>query len=63
MAYKPKMGMYDETPKITIGKFTICEHADPPDKWVWIEETGEDGGGFLKSAIEPVLKAFYDKHF
>ncbi len=66
---KPKQGMYDETPLIRIGNITIRENQNPVDDCVWMEDNGVNGGknmdsgSFLKSSLELVLKAFYDKNF
>ena len=58
-----KIGMYDETPKITIGKFTICEMTIPVGDSIWIQEQDEEGGEFKKDGFEPFLKEFFDKNF
>ena len=60
---KDKIGMYGETPRITIGKFIICEMTLPPGNQVWIEEIDEDGMAFGKNLFEAALKKFYDKNF
>jgi len=60
---KRKVGMYGDTPRITIGKFIICEQHDPPGETVWIEEVGEDGSEFRKDMFEKALKKFYDAEF
>ena len=62
IATKRRIGMYDETPKIRIGRFTICEATIPVGNQIWIEESGEDGGAFDKGLLEPSLKGFFDKH-
>lgn len=59
---KPKQGMYDETPKIQIGKISICEAEIPPNECVWIDDNEEDAGTFLKDSLYHVLKAYYDKN-
>ena len=60
----PKCGMYGDTPRITIGKYELAEMSNPIDGSIWIEDsiTGE-GGGFLKSLLEPMIKEFYDSNF
>lgn len=63
MTDKKKIGMYDETPKVTIGAFTICEMTIPPGDSVWIEEEGVEGAEIQKSQIQPSLKAFFDLLF
>ncbi len=60
---KPKMGMYGETPVITVGNFEIREFTDPPGGSVWMEDVGEDGMQFPKTLFLPALKAFYDANF
>lgn len=61
---KPRIGMYGETPKITIGKVTICEMTLPAGKSVWIEAgDSAEGGEFSKSLLEPILKKFFDEKF
>jgi hypothetical protein len=60
---KPKIGMYGETPRVQIGKFTICEMHLPPGKSIWIEEEGEDGMEFPKDHFEKFLKQWYDTNF
>lgn len=59
---KKKVGMYGETPKVTIGNFTICEMTLPAGDSIWIERPEEEGGEFKKSLLEPMLKEFFDKH-
>ncbi len=60
---KPKMGMYGETPAITVGPFEIREFTDPPGDSLWIEEVGEDGMQLPKTLFQPFLKKFYDENF
>ncbi len=55
-----KMGMYGQTPKVQIGKLSICEAQSPPNDSVWIEEEGVDGGEFGKAALAETLKKWYD---
>jgi hypothetical protein len=60
---KPKMGMYDETPKLQIGKLTLCEAQDPSNGNLWIDDDEHDASEFPKEKVYEVLKAYYDKNF
>lgn len=60
---KVKSGMYDETPKIQIGNFTICEFTLPPGDSIWINDNEEDATQFPKALFLPMLKKFYDDNF
>lgn len=59
---KPLMGMYGETPRITIGGYEICEFKIPADDTFWIEFIGGKGAQVSKDAFEPVLSEFFKNH-
>ena len=59
---KKPVGMYGDTPRISIGKFTICEQHIPPSETVWIEVEGKEGGEFRKEDFEAVIREFFDKN-
>ena len=60
-------GMYGDTPKVVVGKISICEMDSPPGEHVWMErilDDGEiDGASFNKSNLEDTLANFYDSNF
>lgn len=56
-----KIGMYGDTPRVQIGKFTICEQSDPVGETVWIE-SDKDGGEFPKILLEKIIEEFYNKN-
>jgi len=60
-----KNGMYGETQKVKIGKFTIAMMSDKDDEEsVWIEDTeGGEGGQFNGEQIQEDLQKIFDKHF
>jgi len=60
---KPKVGMYNQTPKVTIGNMIIREFTIPVGDSLWIEEVGEEGMQCKKVIFEPVLKKFFDEVF
>lgn len=58
----PVCGMYGDTPKVVIGKYSICEMSAPPDGYVWID--GDvDGASFDKSVFEKAVEKFYNENF
>jgi hypothetical protein len=56
-------GMYGETPRVKIGKYTISRQ---DDRSVWIEvDEGTDegeGGAFPDTLFEQCIEDFYNKH-
>ncbi len=59
-----QVGMYGETPKIDIGKFSICEQSIPLGKTVWIElKDGSEGSEFCKKKLEKLIDYFYCTSF
>ena len=62
-----KNGMYGDTPKIRIGRFSICEMTIPAGDEIWVEdedlESGGDAACFPKALFEPAIKEVYDKNF
>jgi hypothetical protein len=60
-----KIGMYGETPKIQIGKYTISNMTNKENcTTVWIEDTeGGDGGEFHKDTLAKSIDVFYNKFF
>ena len=58
-----KIGMHNETPRLTVGKYTISRQ-DPggEDKSVWIEFEDGSGGEFHDALFEAAIKEFYDKN-
>jgi hypothetical protein len=62
MSQSEAIGMYGETPRIKIGKLTICRQNDS-DETVWIEDEEGIGGEFLSSDIEGLLQKYFDKNF
>jgi len=60
---KDKLGMYGETPRVTIGRYEICEFTLPPDDTFWIEIIGGEGAQMSKDSFEPIVSDFFSKHF
>ncbi len=59
-----RSGMYGETERVKMGKFTICRQSpDCGDNSVWIENGDGEGAAFEDSLLEPVIKNFFDTHF
>ncbi len=54
------VGMYGGTPRVKIGKFSICRQDDHS---VWIEGEGGEGGSFPDDLFEAALKDFFNKYF
>lgn len=64
MPEKKKIGMYGETPRIKVGKFTICRMCpDGEDNSVWIEFADGEGAEFSDELFEEAIASFYAKHF
>ena len=59
MSTKP-IGMYGETPRVTIGEYSICRQDDTS---VWIEHESGEGAQFSDESFEECIKDFYNKHF
>ena len=57
---KSKAGMYGDTPRITIGNFTVAESLEGR---TYIEHSDGDGGDFDTEDLEKVIQDFYTKHF
>ena len=53
-------GMYGKTPRITVGRFKICDNGEGD---VWIEDESLDGASIGKNLLEPIIEAFFNKHF
>jgi hypothetical protein len=53
-------GMYGNTPRVTIGGFTICDNGDGQ---TWIEQSDGEGGSFATAELEKAIKAFYNRNF
>jgi len=61
---KRKIGMYDETPKVIIGDWSICEMIVPVGNSVWIENIeSNEGGEFKKETLSKILGEFFNKEF
>lgn len=59
-----KVGMYDEMPKVKIGKYSICLMSNSEDnKSVWIVHDDGEGGEFRIDLLENVIEKFYNDHF
>ena len=59
---KNRIGMYNETPRVVVGGYSICrQDPDGENKTVWIEDilTGE-GAAFPDESLEAVVKKFFD---
>jgi len=57
---KNPIGMYGETPRVKIGKYTICRQ---DDKSVWIEVEGDEGGQFSDESFEKTIAEYFNKNF
>jgi len=62
---KNRIGMYNETPRVVVGGYSICRQ-DPngEDKTVWIEDilTGE-GSAFPDDSLADAIKKFFNNNF
>ena len=59
-----KSGMYGEMPKLIIGKYEISLMSDKDNELnVWIQSEEGEGGEFIISELEKVIKEFFDKNF
>ena len=56
---KKAMGMYGETPKVFVGKFTISQQGGN----VWIENGEDEGMECSASIIERALQDLWDNNF
>jgi hypothetical protein len=54
------VGMYGETPRVQVGKFSICRQ---DDKSVWIQKDDGEGGQFPDTAFEEAIETFYNERF
>lgn len=54
------IGMYGETPKVQIGKYSLSSQGKGS---VWIEHESGEGGEFREDDLEVLIHAFYGKHF
>ena len=54
------VGMYGETPKVKVGKFSICRQ---DGKSVWIELENGEGGSFSDDLFGKSIEEFFNKHF
>ncbi len=59
-AKRKPVGMYGETPRVQIGKYSISRQGD---KSVWIEHDDGEGGEFQDDLFEQFLDEFYNRHF
>lgn len=53
-----KLGMYRETPRVQIGKYSICKQSEGQ---IWIEHVSGEGGAFPEEMLEKHLQKFYDE--
>jgi len=63
MSDKKELGMYGDTPRVKVGKFTICKQ---DDKGIWIQDEGPnggEGGAFPNELFEKCIEEFFNKHF
>jgi len=65
---KTKSGMYGEMPKVSIGKFSICQKSDKEgETGIWVEEGEEDAGGFsgdiVNKELEGLIQVWFNKYF
>jgi hypothetical protein len=60
-----KIGMYGDTDRVEIGKYSICrQDPDGENKSVWIEDTETaEGGEFQDEAFFEVVDKFYKDNF
>jgi hypothetical protein len=54
------VGMYGETPRVQVGKFSICRQ---DDNSVWIQKDDGEGGQFPDTAFEEAIETFYNERF
>ncbi len=54
------VGMYGDTPRVQIGKYSICRQGE---KSVWIECDDGEGGEFQDDLFEKFIDEFYNRHF
>jgi len=62
---KNRIGMYNETPRVLVGGYSICrQDPDGENKTVWIEDilTGE-GAAFPDDSLSDAIKEFFDDNF
>ena len=61
MSYEEtKIGMYGETPRVKVGKYTICRQDESS---VWIEHESGEGAQFPDDLFEECIHDFYSSHF
>lgn len=61
---KTKHGMYGETPRIQIGKLTVCMYTDRPNEQrIYIENEDGEGGTFNAIDFEKVIKDKFNELF
>jgi len=62
---KNRIGMYNETPRVAIGGYSVCrQDPDGENKTVWIEDilTGE-GAAFPDDSLADAIKKFFNDKF
>lgn len=57
---KQLSGMYNETPRVQIGEFSISRQGTAS---IWIEHTSGEGGEFREDDLENLIRDFYEKFF
>lgn len=57
---KKPVGMYGETPRVQIGKFSVSKQTK--DK-IWIEREDGEGGAFSEKELAKLLQEFYRERF
>jgi len=62
---KNKIGMYNETPRVVVGGYSICrQDPDGEDKTVWVEDIlTEEGAAFPDELLDAVIKKFFEDNF
>jgi len=61
---KYKNGMYDEMPKIQIGRFEICMMSDKEgEDRIWVRDGEEEAGEFKAVLLESYIEEFFNKYF
>ena len=60
-----KLGMYNETPRVVVGGYSICrQDPDGENKTVWVEDIlTRQGAVFPDESLGAVIKKFFDDNF
>ena len=57
---KVPIGMYGETPRVQIGKYSISKQ---DENSIWVEHESGEGSAFKEDLLEKHIDDFYKRHF